>query len=495
MKKAGRFICAFAAFAVVIYLSLIHPLLFRDRFFDINTVKAYAFEAVALCAFALFFIGLIMRGFETDTPFGNDDLFLLIFMLVSAAGTYLSPYRDEAFTGEMGRGCGLIFITAVGAMYFTVSHTPRVRQMIYSCLTLSGTLVCALAVMNFFKLDPLSFYTGFPESNHYMFISTIGNTSVFGSFLAIFLPLVIWRLYMAKSPAEHTLMLIASFVGCCALIAARCDAAYIALALCFMLSLCLIGSIPRGRIAEAAAVFTAALFGMRSFAASYAHFDLAGSISGHLLAFEYWYAIAGVFVILSVVGFVYSASRRLVSGRVFGYAFFVMAASAAVLFVYYSFINPTAPLAPQLSIFRLTKSWGNSRGYIWDIVVRLFKDAPLPQLLLGYGPDTLGLVASDSFLDLMLSTRGMIIDNAHNLPLQLLITTGVMGLTSFSAFVFCALRRIAADAKERPIVWGALVCALCYLAVSLVGVEQAVTTPLFVLMLAARRIGQRSSLK
>lgn len=500
MKKAGRFICAFAAFAVVIYLSLIHPLLFRNRFFDINTVKAYAFEAFALCAFALFVIGLIMRGFEMDSPVRADDFFLIVFVIVASVSTYLSPYSEEALTGEAGRSCGLLFITALAALYFVVSHTPRVRRMIYFCLTISGTLVSALAVMNFFGVDPLRFYTDFSEATHYMFISTVGNTSVFGSFLAVFLPLVFWRMYMSKSALGHALLSVCAFIGCCALIAARCDAAYIAVIVFFAFSLCLWDKVARGRIAEAAAILSISMVAMRLACGAYGHFGLEGSLSGAFLAFEYWYIPAAFFAVLAAIGFFLKSRRRLFSGKAFTFAFGVLLASAAALTVYYTFINTSAPLAKPLGVFRITALWGNSRGYIWDISLKLFKDAPLLQKLFGYGPDTLGLAASEKYIEVMLSSRGMIIDNAHNLPLQLLLTTGVTGLVSFAAFAFFAVKRMFADAKERPVMWGALICVVCYFAVSLVGVEQAVTTPLLFLMLAARRINHydndyRSSLK
>ena len=84
-----------------------------------------------------------------------------------------------------------------------------------------------------------------------------------------------------------------------------------------------------------------------------------------------------------------------------------------------------------MGIFSFEDSWGNYRGFVWRRLMEAYRDFSVPQMLFGYGNESVKAIMTDRYYDDMMNTVGVIYDNAHNEYLQYLITTGIFGAVSY----------------------------------------------------------------
>lgn len=88
----------------------------------------------------------------------------------------------------------------------------------------------------------------------------------------------------------------------------------------------------------------------------------------------------------------------------------------------------------------ITDKMGSSRIYYWKVVLMLISERPL----LGYGPDTIKYaikyVHPDIFKSFFYSTKGAIIEKAHNEWLQIAATMGIPAMLIYTAFIVLVLK-------------------------------------------------------
>ncbi len=90
--------------------------------------------------------------------------------------------------------------------------------------------------------------------------------------------------------------------------------------------------------------------------------------------------------------------------------------------------------SPESIGFKGYELWGSSRGYIWSRSLPLIKDT----LLIGHGPDTYALAFPQNEFNSKLkyfNTPFIMVDKPHNIYLQIAINTGVISLVAFLVFV------------------------------------------------------------
>lgn len=93
---------------------------------------------------------------------------------------------------------------------------------------------------------------------------------------------------------------------------------------------------------------------------------------------------------------------------------------------------------------------GFQRIFIWEKVISLILQKPF----LGWGPDTLGLVFTDRFHNLIVEKVGylLIIDKAHNEYLQIAYASGIPSLLLYLAFIVSVLSKAWKKHQKNPII-------------------------------------------
>lgn len=237
------FACAFAA-----GVSLVHPLIFDDFFFNINRFKFGVFTVSAYAGLIVFLLLCAARRRaltgEPRQPFSLSaaDWGMGAFAVLAAVSTLLSDDAYSALTGDEGRLCGLVLVLALVSMHVIVSRARSAEVWAAGGLLISGSLCALLGILNFFKIDPFGFYPRLNQKSIDGFLSTIGNVDFFSAFLCLLLPAAV-AAFMRAGLWVRRLSILPMLLGAGAVIAARADGALIALAAAALTALCL-GAVP-----------------------------------------------------------------------------------------------------------------------------------------------------------------------------------------------------------------------------------------------------------
>jgi O-antigen ligase len=129
-------------------------------------------------------------------------------------------------------------------------------------------------------------------------------------------------------------------------------------------------------------------------------------------------------------------------------------------------------------------SWGTNRGYIWKASCRLWKDFSVEKKLIGYGPDTFGILTVKKLYSEMVTATGQMFDTAHNEYLQYLVTIGILGVISYVTFLITALIKMLKSHKVSPYCAAAAGGVLCYAAQATVNLNLPIATPTMWLLLS-----------
>ena len=122
--------------------------------------------------------------------------------------------------------------------------------------------------------------------------------------------------------------------------------------------------------------------------------------------------------------------------------------------------------------------WGTQRGFVWRIAFEDYRNKFTPlQRVLGYGPDTFGIITTKFNKMEMHYATGQIYDSAHNAYIHYFATIGPIGLAGYLVFLIGSLKRFASAVKEKPVTLAVFAAVLCYSAQALVNIDLPIVTP------------------
>jgi len=129
----------------------------------------------------------------------------------------------------------------------------------------------------------------------------------------------------------------------------------------------------------------------------------------------------------------------------------VLASCAFVLTNIIMAVNAKAPGSlgwlSEYPALTFSDSWGNYRGILWKTGARCFQEQDLLHKLTGVGPDALcaylyqdGSRGLQRMLNNVYPLDGVLMTNAHNEWLTVLVNTGIFGLVSFAGMMIVSIR-------------------------------------------------------
>lgn len=131
----------------------------------------------------------------------------------------------------------------------------------------------------------------------------------------------------------------------------------------------------------------------------------------------------------------------------------------------------------------ITDKMGSSRIYYWKVVLMLISEKPL----LGYGPDTIKYaiknVHPDIFESFFYSTKGVIIEKAHNEWLQIAATMGIPAMLIYTAFIILVLKDSLKKFTTNKVSFVFSTIIIGYLAQAMFNISVIAVAPIFWLIL------------
>lgn len=519
IERLGRGLLSLLDILVSLYmvvLMVILPLYSAESGYrHIGTDKCLFFRSVsvnvckiilpltAVCLFCLAVQWLRTKGRDRllRPELSVTDLAALVY-LAAVVGSYLhTSFREETawgdtFYGTYGWYLGLVTQLLFLAVYLMVSRLWQRRDWLIALWIPVLFVVSLLGYLNRFGIFPLEMQASSPQ-----YISTIGNINWYCGYLVTVLSGFAFYLWQGgQLPRKRwlrSLLYICLGVGFATLVTQGSSSGIVALLI--MLGVFYLLSMKDGEklqrfwagciLLSAVCSLTLVIRLIWPEAITYAETttDLLTLTPLPLL-------MLGVSLLcLYLVRRSCRAQRfRAKVWTVLGVTAWAAAGTAAAGYVILLVLNTLQPGSigglSQLGAFTFDESWGSNRGITWTAGLTCFLGQDLPGKLLGVGPDAMGIyihsganpelkqLVEDYFGNLMLT-------NAHNEWLTVLINEGLLGAAGYIALMVTAIFRYLKAGKADPLAGAAGMGILAYTINNVFSFQQVMSTSTVFLIL------------
>lgn len=431
-----------------IYLFLIFgifPLVFHDYYFDIFRVKYYFFVCITIVTFMILMFtnnidkNKILRVFRE-----KGMLCYIAFLFLALCSTVISKNHYAALTGNAGRNNGLLIYIVFSLGYIVLIQADRLYWEMFAVLEISGALVGSLAILNHYGVDPIGFMTEIGWNDDFM--STIGNVSSVVEYMVIVLA-VSGMFFIIEENRKKSMFHGAVFtVSILSILLAGPDAAYGGLIFFYLFSVFAIKT-AREKIHYIILIILLLI--------AFSGIGILNEQNYHFVVYQKnlsmitralckqrgkIYLLLLSLVIAGMVIYFFSKHSMKVWDRIplkKIYAVVMVGAFVIMAGIFIAVNTGRIEVDPWtvLGKMKINDTWGTNRGYIWRTAWQYYKQLPVTKKILGIGPDTMYYVYEEmgTFND------GIAIDNAHFIPLQLLVTHGAAGLITWIGWIVGAL--------------------------------------------------------
>lgn len=487
----------------VILIGIGLPLVVKNGYFDILVVK-YSYYYICTIFMSLLVLGYFIKVIARQPSVFFEkislkrilekctivDYSILIYLIVSILSTITSDYRYESFWGNEGRFTGLFLIFWYVVSYFCVSRFWRVKGWYIDAILAGGIIVCLFGITDYFNLDIFRFRVNVIQEQKMIFTSTIGNINTYTSYVGIIMAIssVLFTTdRTSKSMLWHYVCVVISFL---AIIMGVSDNAYLSLGALFAFLPLYLFKSRKGirRYTILLATFFLVIQCVDWINSYYK--DVVLGTDGIFTVIADSGAL--IYVVLGLWGLVVlwylleyiRKDKYKEYGNIFRYIWVVFLLLIMLFLIYILYdcniLNNTERYGSLNGYLLFNDAWGTHRGYIWRNAIECFSKFSLWKKLIGFGPETFGIL-------LLNQTKGNpyneIFDGAHNEYLQLLLTIGIAGLTSYVIFILSCIKRCLSRKIDNPFAIALAFGVICYSVQAFVNLNLPIVTPVFWLLL------------
>ncbi|MBR1731083.1 MAG: O-antigen ligase family protein, partial [Ruminococcus sp.] len=315
-------------------------------------------------------------------------------------------------------------------LYIVITRNFQYKEYVFVLFSAALLAVFTLCILNSYGVDPLGMFEGYSAEVKRDFVSTIGNKNVMSSLCCVTAPAFL-LLFIHRESSVRFLYLVTAVIGIIAMI--RCDS----------------------------------MSGFLGFVPTFALLSLYYTRKSSKPV------IKRLFWILSVV-------------------FSVVAVLFVILFIYFTFFDTKTSLDGFMKFFRFNDKWGTHRGYMWSKSWEIFKGFNIKNILFGCGTDGFYNVFEPYFAELNSRFGDTVNNAAHNVLLNYLVTTGVLGLAAYISLIVSAVVRAVKASFKNPLALAFITPVICYLLQSIVNISTIIVLPcLFIFISLSEKISRK----
>ena len=473
-----------SAVAFLLAVLCVYPL-YIDKFSNLGVVK-FTGVATLSWAFCLWLGALAAIGARPRAgrlPWRTDHglwaLGAVVATSVVSTVTSLSPAMSLWGLGGYYGGCMMVLFTAVGYLAVRAFAPQKLLNGLTFCVGITTALVTVLYVLNIFNIDLIGTYADTAVVERAQFFSTLGQKNFCSGFMAFALPLVFYAFLVARG-ARHTVFYgVPAFFGGLALAVVDADGLALGIGAAVLVLLC-------QKIFTTCTLRRLMVIGMFFFADAgwmqYMRTHVYTQGGKPILAAFGHYAQLGFTVCAVVWAVLFFAlrSREIPlwkAGRVLA----AIAVTLGVVLVALANFMPGFPSLGKLDdLLVFNDDWGTYRGTAWRISWSAWTAQPFWRKLLGVGPGMMHTAVAQ-WAGADITARMKTFYAAHNEYLELLLTSGVLGLAAWVWFVTAHLRK-AAQNWLRPGVAPVTLALVSYLAHAAVSIRVSMIFPEIMLL-------------
>lgn len=504
-------------------LTVALPLYTQNGWWRLGDVKYGLFRNLSVCCFAVWALSALISGVRClagrfgqgrrsdggqtaaaggpgagfgrrHSPFSAMDACVLLYGCCALCSALVSAWPQTAWTGYREWYMGALSQLSFVGIYFFVSRCYTGKRYVVRLWAAAFFLVLLLGFLQRLGLDPLGLTEGFGTASweYSHMLSTVGNINWFCGYCAMSMVLPLSGYLRSRERWERGLLYVVSVLGLFVLFTQGSDSGVllgaVALGICFLWGLQR-ESIFRRTCGLAAGVCLlipaygnlAGCLGERAVMA----FPLDG-IGLRQLQWPGWWMAGAFFLFLWLLCRLLSGDGGIRGGKERSVALRVISLLVVALF----FLGGMAVGLVHLLRQPAGALWGNGRGVLWKTSWEGFLRGSGLQKLLGAGPDCFAEYVYSTFPATALPAlegrwKGVVFANAHNEWLNQLINLGILGTGAYLGTF------LAGAWRYRRHLAGVLAIAL-YLAASLIGFQQVLSTPFLFLLLGLCESAQRA---
>ena len=473
-----------SAVAFLLAVLCVYPL-YIDKFSNLGVVK-FTGVATLSWAFCLWLGALAAIGARPRAgrlPWRTDHglwaLGAVVATGVVSTVTSLSPAMSLWGLGGYYGGCMMVLFTAVGYLAVRAFAPQKLLNGLTFCMGITTALVTVLYVLNIFNIDLIGTYADTAVVERAQFFSTLGQKNFCSGFMAFALPLVFYAFLVARG-ARHTVFYgVPAFFGGLALAVVDADGLALGIGTAVLVLLC-------QKIFTTRTLRRLMVIGMFFFADAgwmqYMRTHVYTQGGKPILAAFGHYAQVGfaVCAVVWAVVFFTLRSREIPLWKA-GRVLTVIAVTLGVVLVVLANFMPGFPSLGKLDdLLVFNDDWGTYRGTAWRISWSAWTAQPFWRKLLGVGPGMMHTAVAQ-WAGADITARMKTFYAAHNEYLELLLTSGVLGLAAWVWFVAAHLRK-AAQNWLRPGVAPVTLALVSYLAHAAVSIRVSMIFPEIMLL-------------
>ncbi len=500
--------------AYVFLMLAVYPLYFQDKYYDMSDAKwlfyknVSAFFILASVIVLIWYTGCFIAGKKTKEFFKNayknitvTDWFVFAYLIVCCISTLITPYRLFVIWGYDGWYMGFIAQVSFVLVYFLVSRFWRWDKFQLLIFLAAAFLVFFLGVIMRFRIDPMGMYEGLNEYNIQHFLSTLGQTTWYSSYMCIICPLGLIAYWCAQKLWQRIAFGIFSVVSFMTFVTQNSDSAYMAIfGIFFMLFWISFDSDDKFlRLLECAIMALGAFkfIGLMQLVFADRMVDLDSlSIFMSRSNLTLIMLVIVVFIYLLMKFYVFKKTEfHIVKVKKLRYVMLILLAVGIIVIAAYIGLNTAGKLPEGLSsdsnYLVFNDAWGNNRGVSWRCTVDgYFKADPLRKLF-GVGPDSFGEYIYTYYQADMDRVFGKEIAQicAHNEWLNILLNLGILGLITYLGTFISSFKDCMKGAKNSPYLYGVAIAIAAYILHNFFCYQQIICTPtIFILMGMAQAV-------
>lgn len=465
---------------------ILFPLVMDNKLFNVVETKRSWFIGITIAFSVLCIFSALTSVKKIRIKLNAPDYCMLAFMLANIFSYILTPYKNIALHGVNGRAFGLITILFIGISYCLVTRFCKINKYIFAGIMTGSSIVGIIGILNFFNVDPFGIYTNMASYHINYYISTLGHTNIYSSLFSLTLPLGVTMYIKSDNKKSQIFYLVTSLVSFIGLISGNSDSGYITIGITLMLIPLISNKLID--IAKLCFWMICTIILSRLMGIIYTCIDcprLTDSLTHILMMTNY-----PLFTIIILAAILVHITLLIKKGKT-NFSFLKKTlliiysiAIISVIFVmaYATMHNYNGPFA---NLLVWCDTWGSNRGFIWKRGFLLFTEHYNPlQIIFGCGPDSVKPMLELYYGNEMGHGIFELYDNVHNEYLQYLLTSGIAGFLAYIGLIICTLRTHIKRTFSNINYIAIFTSVVCYLIQSIVNINQAVTTPLFFIMLA-----------
>lgn len=451
--------------------------------------------------------------------------FVVAYIIVCLISTFFAYDRSTAVLGFRDWYMGLVAQLSFAFIYILLSGSWRFKKPVFITAMAGSLIVFVLGLLNRFRIDPLGFYSDRTDKQIFDYLSTIGQTSHYSSYICLFIPLAIIGYCCGKKLLPRLFCALAMVVGFMTTVTQNSDSAYFALA-AYMVVLTFVAFEQRWIFSRYIEVLLLCMVSFKAMGFAFWFYpaiaDKMDGISIFLSRSIVTWIVIGVLVMIRIILAITATresahSHRPVHNRKPDYdrkglhnrnrqgdgasirsdrfvlsplrwlvlAVFIIGIAGGVTYVV---LNTRGDLPAEYSsdnnYLYFDDGWGNHRGIDWRVAVESYIQEPPLRKVIGAGPDCFAYTVYKYYnQELKRELDGLTLQNCHNEWLNSLINTGVLGA---AAYIGIFISIFAACMKRgRKVYWlyGVAMSIAAYMAHNFFCYQSVTCTPqIFILM-------------